>query len=186
MALIGAVVVFLLGSLVGLVLALYVRVAHLANDLAMRGATEAERAEDEAERADAREQERRDHLDATAAIMLEHARLVGAALAAELREQSAQQRNDLRLAVGLPALQVPAARARRRTNPPGARPPGSEAPASVRRGSTALPVGAPVTLGPTRAAPGAWTVGDDEPTPASGWSLEEVRERTEQGAEAAR
>lgn len=179
MELIGAVVVFLLSSMVGLLLALNLRVARLVNELATLGAGAAERAEVDAEQADAREQERRDHLDATAAIMLEHARLVGAGLAAEMREQSAQHRNDLRLAVGLPAVDVPAARRGRRASSPAAGPqlcqtgPASTTPAAGTRAASRG----------TQAAPGAWTVGDDEPTPPSGWTLDDVRERTQPGAE---
>lgn len=141
MALIGAVVVFLLGSAVGLLLSLYLLVERVEKELAMRRAAEAERAETEAERANVREQERRDHLDAMAAVVLEHARLLGAALAAEIREQSAQQRNDLRLALGLPAIEAPTAQARRRA----------------------------------RAAV----------APPSGWTPQEVRGRTQHGAERA-
>jgi hypothetical protein len=95
-------------------------------------------------------------------------RLVGAGLAAEIRQTATQQRNDLRLVVGLPAVEVPVARRPRRTAP-----------------RATPPAGTPAVPSPTAAAPGVWTVGDDEPTPPSGWTLEEVRERSQHGLERA-
>lgn len=145
MEVIGAVVVFLLGAAVGMLVALYLFATRFARSVETQ-LVEAD------ERAEMRADERRAHLDATAAIVVDRMWLVGAGLAAEIREMAAAQRNDLRLVVGLPTVEVPGARAPRC-------PPHASSPR---------------------------TVGDDEPTPPSGWTLEDVRERTQQDAERSR
>jgi hypothetical protein len=145
MEVMGAVVVFLLGAAVGMLVALYLLATRFARSV------EAQLAEAD-ERDEQRADERRAHLDATAAIVVDRMWLVGAGLAAEIREMAAAQRNDLRLVVGLPTVEVPGARASR--HPPH--------------------------------APSTRIVGDDEPTPPSGWTLEEVRERTHHDAERSR
>ena len=182
MEVLGAVVVFLLGAAVGMLVALYLLAARFVRS------TEAQSAEAE-ERAEQRAEEQRAHLDATAAIVVDRMWLVGAGLAAEIREMAAAQRNDLRLVVGLPAVEVPGARASRPPPPraSSAPPRSPEVPASSRPRLPTPPAGSPAAPRPPRAAtPGTWTVGDDEPTPPSGWTLEEVRERTQHDTERSR
>jgi hypothetical protein len=177
MELAAAVVVFLLGASVGLLVALYLLAARAEQRVKAEAAIETERTE-------AREQERRDHIDATAAIVVETLRLVGAGLAAEIRETAVQQRNDLRLVVGLPVVEMSAGRRPRRAAPRATTLRSSaDSAGSPRPTSSTPPAGTLVTAGPTRAGPGAWTVGDDEATPPSGWTLEVARARSQHGAE---
>lgn len=178
MEVIGAVVVFLLGAATGTLAALYLLAVRFVRNIEAQVMEAAERAEQRAE-------EQRAHLDATAAIVVDRLWLVGAGLAAEIREMAAAQRNDLRLVVGLPAVEVPGARAPRRS--PSRAPPSSPPPPASSSATFPPPrEETPAASRPTRAAaPGTWTVGDDEPTPPSGWTLEEVRERTHRDAERA-
>ena len=186
MEVIGAVVVFLLGAAVGLLVALYLLAARVARSVEAQITDAAERAEAQITDAAERAAEQRAHLDATAAIVVDRLWLVGAGLAAEIREMAAVQRNDLRLAVGLPAVEVPGGCAPRRSpSRASSAPPSSPPMAASSRATFPTPhAGTPAASRPTRAAaPGVWTVGDDEPTPPSGWTLDEVRERTQHDAE---
>lgn len=180
MEVIGAVLVFLLGACAGLLLGLYLVISRFIRSTEEQIAAAQERAEQHAG-------ERRAHLDATAAIVMERMRLVGAALAAQLRETAAEQHNDLRLAVGLPAVEVPGRRAPRRAAPsvPTAPHTSPRTAASSRATPATLAAATPATSSTTRAALGVWTLGDDELTPPSGWTPEEVRERAQQSAERA-
>ena len=104
------------------------------------------------------------------AALVERMTLVGGALAAEVRDGYAQQRNDLRLAVGLPRVSVPGQVASPR--------PAAERASSLPARSTPAP---PATSrSPVRPFPAAAA---DEPTPPSGWTLEQVREHTETAGE---
>lgn len=97
-------------------------------------------AQEEAER---RHRERLDHANALATVVTDQVRLIGAALAAEVRESAAARRNDLRLAAVLPPVRVPGE--------------------------------APPTTPPSRVGFSRTALNDNEPTPPSGWTLEQIR-----------
>ncbi len=164
MELIGAVAVFLLGSSVGLLLALYVQGAR-RNQLDEHAAEQRAAALALAEQ---QHSERRAHLLAMTAALVDRMQLVGAALAAEMRDANTQQRNDLRLAVGLPRVSVPGHGAK-------PRPAAERAPLPESTPTTPATRRSTMRASPTDAA--------DEPTPPSGWTLEQVRAHTETAGE---
>ncbi len=141
MELIGAILVFLAGLSAGALVLLCLKVTRLVEGAEARHAQVLESAEQQ-------HRERLAHADATTAIVVDRMRLVAAGLAAEIREATAAQRNDLRLAVRLPAVRVPGA------------------PAPPRQ---ALP------RAPANDAAGRSTLQDDEVTPPAGWTLEQAR-----------
>ena len=161
MELIGAVAVFLLGSGVGLLVVLYLQGAR-RNQLAEHAAEQRAAALALAEQ---QHSERRAHLLAMTAALVERMQLVGAALAAEVRDANTQHRNDRRLAMGLPRVSVPG-----QVPPPR---PAAERASSPPARSTPAP---PATRRSTMRASLADTA--DEPTPPSGWTLEQVRAHT--------
>ena len=179
MELIGAVGLFLLGSCVGLLVALYLQGArrnqldeHAAEQRAAALALAEQAAEQRAAAlalAEQQHNERRAQLITMTAAFVDRLQLVGAALAAEVRDANTQQRNDLRLAVGLPRVSTPSE----------ARPP---RPAAARASS---PPATPARSTPAPPAPsreeGRASLADatDKPTPPSGWTLEQVRAHTE-------
>jgi hypothetical protein len=166
MALIGAVGVFLLGSCVGLLVALYLQGAR-TNQLAEHAAEQ--RAEALA-LAEQQHNERRAQLIAMTAALVDRLQLVGADLAAEVRDANTQQRNDLRLAVGLPRVSTPS-----EARP--SRPAAAWASSPPARSTPATPA--------TSREEGRASLADaaDEPTPPSGWTLEQVRAHTETAGE---
>lgn len=103
MELIGAVVVFLLGSCAGVLVALYLQGAR-RNRLAEQATEQAISA---AELTAQHHRELRTQLITMTTAVMERVQLVGGALAAEVRDANTQRRNDLRLVVGLPRASVP-------------------------------------------------------------------------------
>ena len=167
MALIGAVLVFVGLACAGFLAGLFVVVARFTRTTA----------EQQAEAIDVAEQHRRElrsQLTAATATILDRVQLVAAGLAAQLQATAAEQRNDLRLAGLLPPLRAPGERphpaARPATTPPSGTP-------AAHVSSPGRPV-APSTTRPSfmRAAT---TLREDEATPPSGWSLEQIRAHTE-------
>lgn len=161
MALIGAVAIGLLIVIAGLLVLLHIQ-----------GEERHQRAEQHRQRAEQRHAERRaQDFEATRAIV-ETLHLVGHALAAEVREAARQQRNDLRLANRLPRVSEPP-----RT---WSTPPTTSRSASSRRAdeetsapheeadppSLPLPVPAPPLP--------SFDLHDDEQTPPSGWTAEQM------------
>lgn len=224
MELVGAVVVALLGACVGVLVGLYLLGAQrnkLAEQQHAAMLVHAEQAQQQraAARALAEKQhaELRGHLMTMTAALAERMQLVGAALAAELRQVNAEHRNDLRLAIGLPRASMPddelpptrptmppprpaappkldaSTRTSTRT-PPGAAPAPRAplpkpalppkpmvsaqpiAPASSRP-AVQIPTAPPTPRSAKRTSTG------DEPTPPSGWTLEQVRTHTETAEE---
>ena len=169
MALIGAVGVFLLGSCVGLLVALYLQGAR-KNQLAEHAAEQ--RAEALA-LAEQQHNEQRAQLITMTAALVDRMQLVGAALAAEVRDANTQHRNDRRLAMGLPRVSVPGQIA-----PP--RPAAERASSPPARSTPATPA-----TPATSRAEGRASLADaaDEPTPPSGWTLEQVRAHTNTAGE---
>ncbi len=168
MALIGAALVFVGLACAGFLAGLFVVVARFMRTTA----------EQQAEAIEAAEQHRRElrsQLTAATATILDRVQLVAGGLAAQLQVTAAEQRNDLRLAGLLPPLRAPGKRphleARPATTPPSGTP-------AVHVSSPGRPV-APSTTRPSfmRAAT---TLRDDDATPPSGWSLEQIRARTAQ------
>ena len=166
MELIGAVAVFLLGSGVGLLVVLYLQGAR-KNQLAEHAAEQ--RAEALA-LAEQQHNEQRAQLITMTAALVDRMQLVGAALAAEVRDANTQHRNDRRLAMGLPRVSVPG-----QVAPP--RPAAERASSPPARSTPATPA--------TSRAEGRASLADaaDEPTPPSGWTLEQVRAHTNTAGE---
>lgn len=163
MELIGAVGVFLLVACTGLLVALYFQ-GERRNQLAEHAAEQRAAALALAEQ---QHNEQRAQLLTMTAALIERMQLARGVLVTELRAAATQQRNDLRLAVGLP----------RASGPDEGRPP---RPAAERASS--LPAGAPPA---TSRAPVRTSLADtvDEPTPPSGWTLEQVRAHTNTACE---
>lgn len=163
MAVIGAVVVGLLIVIAGLLVLL-----HLQGDQ-LRA-----RAEQHHARAEQRHEEQRaQDFEATIAIV-ETLHLVGHALAAEIREGNRQRRNDLRLANRLPPVSEPPRTWS--TTPATSRSPSSphaseetSAPHDEDAPSLPSPV-APPSL------PSFEPHDDDEQTPTSGWTAEQIQQ----------
>lgn len=163
MEVIGAVVVALLGACVGLLLGLFLQGArknHLAEQASAERATARTLAEQASQQRAAvlgllekQHAELRAHLMTMTAALADRMQLVGSALAAALREANAEHRNDLRLAIGLP-----------RASTPGEEPPETRHPAEAKPLPKASHAARPKT--------------GDEPTPPSGWTLEQVRTHT--------
>ena len=168
MDLIGAALVFVGLACAGFLAGLFVVVARFLR-------TAAEQQAEAIEVAEQHRRELRSQLTAATATILDRTQLVAAGLAAQLQATAAEQRNDLRLAGLLPPLRAPGERPHREaptaTTPPSGTPavhvssPGRPAASSTTRPSF------------TRAAT---TLRDDDATPPSGWSLEQVRARTAQ------
>lgn len=172
MMLMGAVMVFLLGTIAGLLVGLFMQGARRGR-LADESAARAVEAEDGAER---RHNERRAHLDAVAAVLVSRMETAAKGIGAELRDSATQFRNDLRLAVGLVPVRVP--REWRSPDP---------APISVSRARCAsCERSTPSAASSARAATSSGMddhtllFRDNETTPPSGWTLEEVRAHTAQ------
>lgn len=163
MELIGAVAVFLLGSGVGLLVVLYLQGAR-KNQLAEHAAEQRAAALALAEQ---QHNEQRAQLITMTAALVDRMQLVGAALAAEVRDANTQHRNDRRLAMGLPCVSVPGQIA-----PPR---PAAERASSPPARSTPATSRAEVRTSLADTA--------DEPTPPSGWTLEQVRAHTNTAGE---
>ncbi len=168
MELIGAALVFLGLACAGFLAGLFVVVARFTRTTA----------DQQAEATEAAEQHRRElrsQLTAATATILDRMQLVAAGLAAQLQATATEQRNDLRLAARLPPLRIPGEEpqrgARTRATPPSGTP-------AVHVSSPGRPV-MPSTTWPSIAL-GATTLRDDDATPPSGWSLEQIRARTAQ------
>ena len=166
MDLIGAALVFVGLACAGFLAGLFVVVARFTRTTA----------DQQAEAIEAAEQHRRElrsQLTAATATILDRVQLVAAGLAAQLQATAAEQRNDLRLAGLLPPLRVP-----------------GEVPHGEKRSATTPPNGSPAarvstppaTSSTTRPslARAASTLREDEATPPSGWSLEQIRAHTAQ------
>ena len=166
MELIGAVGVFLLGSCVGLLLVLY-RQGERRNQLAEHAA---EQHAATLALAEQQRHEQRAQLLAMTTALVERMQLIGTALAAEVRDANTQQRNDRRLAMGLPRVSATG-----EGRPP--RPSAERASSTPARSTPAAPATRRSTMhaSPADAA--------DEPTPPSGWTLEQVRAHTETAGE---
>ena len=155
MALIGAVIVGLLIVIAGLLVLLHHQGEHRH--------AQAERRHDE---------QRAQAFEGVIAIV-ETLHLVGHAMAAEVREAERQRRNDLRLANRLPRVSEPTTRMWRM-------PPTTFRSASSRRADeeTHAPHDEPPLPSPVPAPPlPAFELNeDDERTPTSGWTPEQVRQ----------
>lgn len=160
MQLIGAVLVFLGLVCAGFLGGIFVVLVRLARSRDKQHAEAIEGAE-------RHHRALRSQLTETSATILERAHLVGAALAAEIRAMAAAHRNDLRLAMRLPPLRVPGEAPREEAPPPQS---------LTRASSPATP--APSSTTQPSAPPLALTVDDEDPTPPSGWSLEQLRAHT--------
>ena len=163
MQLIGAMLVFLGLACAGFLAGIFVVVVRFARSTAEQHAEAMEAAE-------LQHRELRSQLTATTATILDRVQLVAAGLAAQLQATAAEQRNDLRLAGLLPPLRVPGetrGETRGATTPPNGSP--------AARVSTP-----PATSSTTRPslARAASTLRDDDATPPSGWSLEQIRAHT--------
>lgn len=171
MQLIGATLVFLGLACAGFLAGLFVVVVRFAR-------TTAEQHAEVMEAAEQHRRELRSQLTATTATILDRVQLAAGGLAAQLQATAAEQRNDLRLAGLLPPLRVPGDKARGETRSATTPPNGSPA----ARASTP-----PATSSTTRPslARAASTLRDDEATPPSGWSLEQIRAHTAQLGEEA-
>ena len=171
MQLIGAMLVFLGLACAGFLAGIFVVVVRFARSTAEQHAEAMEAAE-------LQHRELRSQLTATTATILDRVQLVAGALAAQIQATAAEQRNDLRLAGLLPPLHVPGEERRGKTRCATTPPNGSPA----ARASTP-----PATSSTTRPslARAASTLRDDEKTPPSGWSLEQIRAHTAQLGEEA-
>lgn len=178
MEVVGAVVVALLGACVGVLLGLYLQGAQrnrIAEQQQTATLVHAEQAEQQraAARALAEKQhtELRGHLMTMTAALVDRMQLVGAGLAAELRAVNAEHRNDLRLAIGLSRTSAPGEEPppTRPTSPP-PRPLPRPTPPPRPTISTS-----PIALAHSGPTPRCTS---DEPTPPSGWTLEDVRSHT--------
>ena len=166
MELIGAVGLFLLGSCVGLLVALYLQGAR-RNQLDEHAAEQRAAALALAEQ---QHNEQRAQLLTMTAALVERMQLARGVLVMELRDAVTQQRNDLRLAVGLPRASVPS-----EARPP--RPTAARASSPPARSTPATPA--------TSRTEERASLADaaDEPTPPSGWTLEQVRAHTNTAGE---
>ena len=167
MELIGAMLVFLGLACAGFLAGLFVVVVRFKRSTAEQHAEAMEAAEQH-------HRELRSQLTATTATILDRVQLVAGALAAQIQATVAEQRNDLRLAGLLPPLHVPGEEQRGKTRSATTPPNGS--PAARARSSTT-----PATSSTTRPslARVASTLRDDDATPPSGLSLEQIRAHTE-------
>lgn len=147
MELIGAILVFLAGLSAGALLFLCLKVSRLVEAAEARHAQVLENAENQ-------HREQLAHADAITTIVVDRMRLVAGGLAAELRDAAASQRNDLRLAIRLPAVHVP----------------GAPVPGAVARQA--------LSRSPANDAPEGSAPQDSEATPPSGWTLEQIRAHT--------
>ena len=168
MQLIGAVLVFLGLAGAGFLAGIFVVVVRFARSTA-------EQHSEAMETAEQHRRELRSQLTATTATILDRVQLAAGDLAAQLQATAAEQRNDLRLAGLLPPLRVPGEKARGETRSATTPPNGSHA----ARASSLAPPATSSTTRPslTRAAA---TLHDDDATPPSGWSLEQIRAHTAQ------
>ena len=165
MQLIGAMLVFLGLACAGFLGGLFVVVVRFARSTAEQHAEAMEAAE-------LQHRELRSQLTAATATILDRMQLVAAGLAAQLQATAVEQRNDLRLAGLLPPLRVPGEEPRGETRSATTPPNGSPA----ARASS--PPATSSTTRPSLARP-ASTLREDEATPPSGWSLEQIRAHTE-------
>ena len=167
MQLIGAMLVFLGLACAGFLAGIFVVVVRFARSTAEQHAEAMEAAE-------LQHRELRSQLTATTATILDRVQLVAGGLAAQLQATAAEQRNDLRLAGLLPPLRVPGEEPREETRSATTPPSGSPA----ARAST--PPATPATSSTTRPslARVASTLRDDDATPPSGLSLEQIRAHT--------
>ncbi len=164
MQLIGAMLVFLGLACAGFLAGIFVVVVRFARSTAEQHAEAMEAAE-------LQHRELRSQLTATTATILDRVQLVAGGLAAQLQATAAEQRNDLRLAGLLPPLRVP-----------------GEEPRGETRSATTPPNGSPAAWASTPPATSsttrpslacvASTLREDEATPPSGWSLEQIRAHT--------
>lgn len=167
MALIGAALVFVGLACAGFLAGIFLLVARFTRTTA----------EQQAEAMEAAEQHRRElrsQLTAATATILDRVQLVAAGLAAQLQATAAEQRNDLRLAGLLPPLRAPGEQPRGETRSATTPPNGTPAAHVSSPGGPA----ASMTTRPSfmRAAS---TLREDEATPPSGWSPEQIRAHTE-------
>ena len=157
MLVIGAVLVFVGLVCAGLLAGILVVLVRLA-----RGRDE-QHAE-AMERAEAHHRALCAQLTATSTTITERAHLLASGLAAEIRAMAAAHRNDLRLAMRLPPLRAPGERARDAAH-------------------TTTPPASSSTTRPRAPEPIVLTAGDEDATPPSGWSLEQIRAHTARSEE---
>lgn len=164
MELIGAILVFLGFVCAGLAAGIFWVLVRLAQS----------RDEQHAE-AMARAEEHHRALCNQLTAAMERGHLLAAGLAAEVRAMTAAHRNDLRLAARLPALRVPGEKPPQQER--AERPPPSS---TTARTTPATPANtnANATSAAQPAAPIASRMTDEDATPPSGWSLEQIRAHT--------
>jgi len=163
MLVIGAVLVFVGLVVAGLLAGIFVVLVRLARGRDEQHAEAMERAEEHHRALCAQ-------LTATSTTSMERAHLLASGLAAEIRTMAAAHRNDLRLAMRLPPLRAPGESARDTAH-------------TAAKLAGATPPASSSTTRPRAPEPIVLTAGDEDATPPSGWSLEQIRAHTARSEE---